>query len=276
MPRKSKNQVEEQDEVEVKAEPKKLSFAVRWFNEYAVNDRHDLKIICDLTARSMHDQFQINVATDNTEIYGVIFYVTFMEILKFIRSKQKDKYKKQFNIEIANSLNIGYINNTDDSNEKVGNFMPIMEYISVNRNVVPPESDRDTKHLDPNLIRWKEMNSKQNAECYKSIQDNTFKTLADDYGIMLRTAEMVIPCFCIFLDNTTNYLKLKFQDESTGNDISEVSIDVFGLYKVFYSYDEDEDGKTDDNGNSLGERIEYVPSIPVKLALKQDELAAGD
>ena len=50
--------------------------------------------------------------------------------LEFIR--KKEKVYNNFTIQIAQSLNIGYTNNDDEENEKVGNFMPIMEYIIEN------------------------------------------------------------------------------------------------------------------------------------------------
>ena len=262
MPRKAKEEVEQ--ELDVNVQTKKKSAAARWFDEYAIDSREDLKTICDLTARSLHDQFTLNVRYDKTEVYGVAFYAIFMELLKFLRNKQKEKYRKQFTVEICNSLNIGYVNNTNDDNEKVGNFMPIMEYIGINRNVVPAEDKVNEKKMIDYLMQWKQINTHQNIEFYKEIQENATRVLMDDYNIDVRTSEMIIPILCIFMDNTVNLLKLKYKDLE-GSDVSEVSINVFGLYTVYYSYSEDN-----------GEVIDYAPGIPVKLGLKSDEIASGD
>lgn len=266
MPRKKQIETPE-EELELKLPQKKKSFARRWFDEYAVNDKTDLKIICDLTARSMGDQFGIYLKSGNTECYGVIFYSIFMEIMKFIKSKQKEKYHKQFMVEIANSVNLGYVNNTDEDNEKVGNFMPIMEYININRNINPPEDKKGSEYVTSNLIDWKNINAHQNVEYYKTIEQNAYQVLWDEFNIRLRTQEAVIPCFCIFMDNITNYLKKKYEDLKD-TDVSEVSINVFGLFDAYYSYDEDNPDSKD--------IIEYQPGIALKLALKQDDVAAGD
>jgi len=262
MPRKPKV-LEEEQEVEVKIPQKKKSAAARWFDEYAVDSKEDLRTICDLTARSLHDQFLIGIESNNIEVYGVAFYVIFMEILKFLRAKQKEKFHKQFSVEICNSINIGYTNNMDEDNEKVGNFMPMIEYIGINRNVVPADDSSSKQKSKDYMITWKQMNSHQNIEFYKMIEENAKQTLKEEYNMDIRTSELVMPILCIFLDNTVNLLKIKFQD-LVGKDVSEVSINVFGLYTVFYSFDED----------TNTEQIEYQPGIALKLATKQDELAS--
>ena len=131
MPKKKENMEEEMQLEEKQSVPKNLTFSQRWFQEHAVNNTSEMRMICDLTARSAEEQFSINVRSGHTEVYAVIFYATFVTILEFIREKQKTY--NNFTIAIANSINIGYTNNDDIENEKVGNFMPIMEYIGTNR-----------------------------------------------------------------------------------------------------------------------------------------------
>lgn len=260
MPKKIK---EKELELEVQAPKKKESFAVRWFKECAVNNTTELKHVCDLTARSADEQFKMYIPSGNTEIYAVVFYATFMTILEFIRSKQKQY--KNFTIEVANSINIGYTNNDDDENEKVGNFMPIMEYIGINRNIVDNEKDLDPDRTTNNFLRWKALNIKQNVTYYKDVQERAYEHLQRDYVINLRTSEAVIPLFCIFMDHITNVLKIKYR-EAEGTDISEVSMNVLGLFDVYYSYSEEDGGK---------EFIEFQPNVTMKLALKSDEVAGN-
>lgn len=248
--------------IDLKPEVKKETFVTRWFKDYAVNNREELKIVCDLTARSAETQFNMYLKSGNTEVYAVVFYATFMTILDFIRSKQKTH--NNFTIEIANSVNLGYTNNDDEDNEKVGNFMPIMEYISVNRNIVNDNSmTEDSSSV--NCIKWKELNIKKTADYYKDIQEKTFETLRSEYKTSLRTSEAVIPLFCIFLDNLTNELKHKFNElKDTG--ISEVSINCLGLFDIYYSFDEE----------TNTEILEYQPNITMKLKLKQDDVASRE
>lgn len=261
MPRK--RPVEKEEEVDIKKEVKKETFVTRWFKDYAVNNASDLKIACDLTSRAAEEQFCMYIQSHNTEVYGVIFYATFLTILDSIRQKQK--VYNNFTIEIANSINLGYSNNTDEDNEKVGNFMPIMEYIGINRKLVDTNSTLESDKTTANFIRWKELNIKKNIEYYKEIQETAYERLRKEYRTNIRTSEGIFPLFCIFLDNVISILKIKFQ-EAQGTDVSEVSMNVFGLFDVYYSFN------PDDNQ----EIIEFTPNIRMKLALKDDNAAGKE
>lgn len=261
MPRKPK--VEKEEELDIKTPDKKETFVTRWFKDNAVNNATELKTICDLTARSAEEQFRLYLKSGNTEVYAVVFYGTFLTILNSL--KQKQKIYNNFTIEICNSINIGYTNNDDENNEKVGNFMPIMEYIGINRNIVDSSSSFDVDTTSQNFIRWKELNIKKNIEYYKEIQEIAYEKLKSEYKTNLRTSEAVIPLFCIFMDHITNLLKVKFR-EADGTDVSEVSMNILGLFDVFYSYNEDDNQ----------EIIEFQPNIRMKLALKSDEIASRD
>lgn len=260
MPRKPK---EVEQEIDVKAPVKKETFATRWFKDYAVNNAKELKFVCDLTSRSAEEQFSMFLNSGNTEVYAVVFYATFMTILEFIRSKQK--VYNNFTIQIANSINIGYTNNDDEENEKVGNFMPILEYISINRTIVDDSVSFESDTSSVNLIRWKQLNIKKEVEYYKEIQEKAYQKLLNEFKTGLRTAEAVIPLFCIFMDHITNVLKMKFK-EAEGTDVSEVSMNVLGLFDVFYSFNEEE-------GQEV---IEFQPNISMKLALKADDVASRE
>lgn len=248
--------------IDLKNEPKKETFVTRWFNDYAVNNKEDMKTVCDMTARDAEEQFKMRLKSGNTEVYAVVFYATFMSILDFIKSKQKTY--NNFTIQIANSINVGYTNNTDDENEKVGNFMPILEYISVNRSIVD-DSALEEETTAINFIKWKELNIKKTAEYYKEIQNNAYELLRREYKVSLRTSEAPIPLFCIFFDNITNLLKYKYKElEGTGS--SETSLNVLGLFDLFYSYDAEHDE----------EIVEMQPNITMKLALKNDDIASRE
>ena len=260
MPKKVK---EVEQEIDLSAPKKKETFVTRWFRDYAVNNASELKTVCDLTARSAEEQFSMYLNTGNTEVYAVIFYATFLTILDFIKTKQKQY--NDFTIEICNSINIGYTNNDDEENEKVGNFMPIMEFININRNIVDMDSTIGADKTTQNFIRWKELNIKKNVEYYKEIQEKAYERLKSEYHINIRTSEGVIPLFCIFMDHISNVLKMKYK-EVLNTDISEVSMNVLGLFDIFYSYDEE-------NGQEI---IDFQPNITMKLALKNDENASRE
>lgn len=260
MPRKVK---EEEQQIDVKAPVKQETFVTRWFNDYAVNNRTELKFVCDLTARSAEEQFSMYLKSGNTEVYSVVFYATFMTILRFLKGKQNSY--NNFTIQICNSINIGYSNSTNEEHEKVGNFMPIMEHIGINRNVVNEDTSYDVDRTSQSFLRWKELNTKKNVEYYKEIQEHAYELLKSQYKTNLRTSEAIIPLFCTFMDHIVNVLKVKFK-EADGTDISEVSMNVLGLFDVYYSFNEEDDR----------EIIEFQPNITMKLALKSDDVAGRD
>lgn len=258
MPKKAKEN-EKEVEVDLVNREKKETKVMRWFRENTVNNASELRIVCDLTSRSAEEQFSMYIKSGHNEVYGVIFYATMMSIMEFI--KDKEKTYNNFTMEIAKSVNIGYINNTDDTNEKTGNFEVIMEYIGINRQIVDNGDDNVDK-TNQNFIRWKELNIKKNIEYCKDIQTRSYERLKNEFAVSLRTSEAVIPLFCIFLDNLTGVLKNKYK-EAIGTDISQVSINVFGLFDAYYSFDEE----------ANEEIIEFKPTIKLKLFAKDDNLA---
>ena len=260
MPRKVK---EEEQQIDIKAPVKQETFVTRWFNDYAVNNKTELKFVCDLTARSAEEQFSMYLKSRNTEVYAVIFYATFLTILRFLKGKQNSYNNLTF--QICNSINLGYSNSNDEDNEKVGNFMPIMEYIGINRSVVNEDTSYDADRTSQNFLRWKELNIKKNIEYYKEIQEHAYEVLKSQYKTNLRTSEAIIPLFCTFMDHIVNVMKVKFK-EAAGTDVSEVSMNVLGLFDVYYSFYEEDDK----------EIIEFQPNITMKLALKSDDVAGRD
>lgn len=265
MPRKSKLEEEREIDVGPVQEEKKKTFASNWFDTNCVNNKKELRYVCDLTARSVAEQFSMVVRSNNTEVFAVIFYATFMSIMEYIKSKQKTY--SQFSMQIANSLNIGYTNNDDDENEKVGSYLPFMEYVGINRSIIHQEDDDEyTGNTSAtNYIRWRQLNTKKEVEMMKEVQNNAYQKLQSEYHISLRTEEAVIPIFCIFLDNLVSVAKELYK-QADGTGVSEVSINVFGLFEVYYSYDEE----------AQHEVIEYQPEYAMKLFIKDDSLAARE
>ena len=261
MPRKVKEEEQQIDVVTTVAKPE--TFVTRWFNDYAVNNKTELKFVCDLTSRSAEEQFSMYLKSGNTEVYSVVFYATFLTILRFLKGKQNSY--NNFTIQICNSINIGYSNSTNEDNEKVGNFMPIMEHIGINRSVVNEDTSYDVDRTAESFLRWKELNTKKSVEYYKEIQEHAYELLKSEYKTNLRTSEAIIPLFCTFMDHIVNVLKVKFK-EADGTDVSEVSMNVLGLFDVYYSFNEEADQ----------EIIEFQPNITLKLALKSDDIAGRE
>jgi hypothetical protein len=253
MPRVKKTEKEE--ELDIK-KPVRDSVVTRWFKENAGDSAHDLKIVSELTARSCWDQFNLS-PTVSGEVYAVIFYATFMTIIDFLMSQRK-KYS-QYTMEIGQCINIGYMNNTNDDNEKVGSFDPIIEYIGTNTRV---QKDNETS-ITANLNKWKGANVKTEDEIREKIEKATLARLnSDEFKIDTRTDQMIFPIFGTFMDNLVAYVKVKYK-EAMGTNVSTVSIDVFRIFRIKYSFNEEENM----------ECIEYEPLTLMKCPMKSDDIS---
>lgn len=248
------------DEVAVPVKKKK-TFSTVWFEDNCKNDKDTILTICNLTARSAEEQFMMHSRTNNNEIFACIFFATLMNTIDYIKKKQKSW--KNFTLQIANSVNIGYCNNDDDDNEKMGNFQPILEHIGINRKLIN-KSDSSTDATKQNFCLWKELNTKRSVEYYKEIQEQTYESLVSDFAITLPTSEAVFPLFCIFMDHIVSVAKLQYQENEDVKAVSEIHFNVLGLFDIYYSYDDENDK----------EHIELDPGVSIKLRFKNDAIAA--
>ena len=250
------------EEVFVPKPPAKKPFPIIWFDQNVSDNKAEMLAISEVTLLSCLEQFRLEVGIEKKALYAVIFFGTFEAILQYLRSKQKTFNK--YTIQLFNSINIGYSNSNAKENEKVGNFMPVMEYIGVNRHLADPQ--KVTSDISStNYNAWKTLNSKKNVEHYDDIQKLAFERLRTEYKIDLRTDEAVWPIFCVFMDNINNVLRMKFR-EAQGTKVSQIKISVMGIFDAYYSYDETIDK----------EYIEYTPKPFFKLRLKNDSSAAMD
>ena len=262
---KEKDENEEFNEAIEEPKQKKITRTIKWFNEYCTENKTEIKMICDIVADSVAKQFDMHVKSSNTEVFALIFFVTFETILDFLRSKQSSY--DNFTFEICKSINIGYTNNTDENNEKVGNFMPMMEHIGINRSIIRNEDLSSDDHSEVNFIKWKQQNLTQNENYLNQIQNQSATKLATEYGIQIVNNEAIIPIFCTFFDVLAQVLKLKYYDMiETSPEKSEYSINVLGLFTAFYSFDSEESK----------ENIDYSPGIYMKLRQKSDLKSSKD
>jgi hypothetical protein len=258
MPKKPK---EVELDLQTSESPKKETFVTRWFKDACPDNPEDIKSICELTARSAEEQFKLELKGSNYEVFALVFFATFESVLDFLREKQK-RHKK-YSIEICNSINIGYQNSVDPDNEKMGNFMPVMEYVGVNRNIVN-SSEMTPDTTTKSFILWKELNIKKRIEDYKEIQELAYDLILNKYNTDLRTSEAAIPLFCIFMDHINNVLRMKYR-EAEGTKVSEIKLRVMGIFDAFYSFNEE----------TAKEVIQYTPLPFFKLGLKNDSVATG-
>lgn len=261
MPRVSKDIDNKKNDIVETKIPKKVTRVSIWFQDHCTENISDIKHICNLTARTLDEDFGMYSKSNNTEVFAVVFFATFISILKYIAGKQKTY--KNYSIQIFNSINIGYTNNENDDNEKVGNFTPIFEYVGTNKEVVkdPDDGVITADKMEKKFSLWKTINSKKNVEQYKEIQEMAFQKLIDEFKVDLRYSESIFPIFCTFFDHIIAVLKLKYR-EAEGTDIHEIKLNILGLFDIYYSFDEEN-----------GEIIDFEPNITSKLTLKNDEVA---
>lgn len=240
-------------------EKRKIRSVEEWFDSTCVDNRKSILAVCGVMERIAAEQFKMSNHYGVPEVWALIFYQTFRTILDFLAKKREEGYT-EFEVYVAKCVIIGYTNYVDEESEKVGNFMPFMEWIGKDS----PIKYNDHESHDDNFIRWKEQNTYKNAEFSKWIQDRAAWELNKTYGMNIGSPEAVIPIFCTFLDTLVSILKLDYQD--AGEDVSRVKMNVLGLFEVIYSFDE-EDNK---------EIVDFKPSITPKMELKNDSIAEKD
>lgn len=242
-----------------------IPWALRWFNQYVIDDKEDIRKICAVVDKMASEKLDIAIANNggHMEVYAAVFHGILTAIMEYMRSKQKEGYK-QFTIELGNSLNFGYDNDDDENNEKVGNFMPILEYIGTSTH---PQRPRDTGVSNTNTIaaaamNWKSANMKKTTSHYQAIQEIAYKILSKSYRVQLPTSELIFPIFCLFLDNMAAVLKYKY-NELQGTGVSQVSMNVVGMFKATYSFDV----------INNEEIIQYQAFPAIKLGMKSDTMS---
>jgi hypothetical protein len=262
---KEKDETDEFTDVIEEPKQKKITHTIKWFNEYCTEDKKYIKMICDLVADSVATQFDMHVKSSNTEVFALIFFVTFETILDFL--KQKQSSYDNFSFIICKCVNIGYNNNTDTENEKVGNFMPVIEYMGINRNIIRDENNNADDKSEVNFIRWKQQNLTQNENYCNQVQNQAALRLASEYGVQIVNNEAIIPIFCIFFDMIVEVIKAGFYDIRAGSDdITEFKINVLGLFDAYYSFDPEKNV----------EAIDYLPGIYTKLREKSDMISCKE
>ena len=226
-----------------------------WFERTCVDDRDKILAVCAVTGRMLADQFNMRTRENLDEVWALVFYECWLQILEFL-SRKTSQYT-EFEVQVEKCVRIGYTNYLNDDDEKVGNFMPFMEWVGKDTSIVynPHET------ADDNFIRWKEQNSIKNVDMQKEIQDKTALLINRKYGMNIGSPDAVIPIFCIFLDNVVNILKQDYKD--AGEDVSKVKMNVLSQFTVTYSFD------TDDNR----EIVDFSPSVAIKMEIKNDTKA---
>lgn len=252
-------------EMEAPAPVRKITRSEAWFNANVQDNRKEIEEVCEMTGRRIHEQARVILSNPNSTpvLFALVVDRTFTAIANFLVKKQSAGYRS-FSILLGRNFNIGYRDGDDDTSEKIGNFVPVLEYGEQNKSIVPSSSAEPEEIAIDSYKRWLELNTVEAADDATLIASEAFDHLLNEDRINLRHKEAIIPIFCIFIDMLVEVLKIKYQEKKDANR-TEVLINVFGLFKAYYSID-----ATDNT-----EVIEFEPGIKLKQDMKSDKYAGG-
>lgn len=226
-----------------------------WFKDNVSENVDELLAIGELANRKLHDILSIGMDVPMTTIS--IYAQIFQSICQVIAAKEKDY--DSFNLNVADTLHIGYDNTDSEDDEKTGNFMVYMNHIE-NPKIDSTLDEDETKTL-PLCAMWNAMNVKTQAEVIKEAAVQAIKDLSSMIDIKVESHEYIIPMFCIIHSQIIRFIKQKRSELG----LSEYEINVCGLYTAGCSTTEEAE-----------EEIYFAPSIALKLLFKNDSIASSD
>lgn len=190
-----------------------------WYVKNVVEDHEDIETIANLAKKALYDKLSIEINSTDVVIstYGVIFKV----IEDYIKEQQESH--PEYSLNIANRFEIGYTNTDDESQEKVGNFMIYMKVLE--NNAMDMQIDEDEDRTIELATQWNAANITSNVEAVKEISARSLRRASQDLEIELGSLEVVIPFFCIVLEQIIAYMKIKRAEEN----VQEYEINLCGL-----------------------------------------------
>lgn len=227
-----------------------------WYENTVVEDQDDCNHIAGMATNECLRRWNIGIGSDDEPEMVLGFYsIVFATIIDELRTKRSDA--SEFAINIADVLEIGYDDSTDDGEqEKAGNFCPYIYDIGKRTNVV---EDPDLDAVE-RCVRWNSENVKTQKKIISDIATNSVKNLHELLDIHLGSPEAIFPLFTTIHEQIVLYMKTK-QAESGA---SEVMINFAGNFDVYCRIVE--------GGETV---IEYSPKPSLKLGIKNDSAATA-
>lgn len=228
--------------------------SMTWFKDNVSENQDELLTIGDLANRKLHEVLSLGLDSPMTTI--AIYAQIFESMCHVVASKESDY--DSFNLNMADSFDIGYDTTTSEDDEKSGNFMVYMRHI-VNQKIdaVLDEDEDNTLAL---CAIWNATNVKTQAEVIKEVAVQALKDLGSIINIKMESHEFVIPMFCIIHSTLIRFITQKRVELAK----SEYELNVAGLFTAGCAVNE--------NGD---EEIYFVPSITLKLLFKNDSIASN-
>jgi len=170
----------------------------------------------------------------------------------------KEKEYDDFNLNVADRLEVGYSTTNSDDDEKTGNYMVYIRHLESKASDMPLDEDEDDTIVL--CTQWNAANIRVQADVMKEVAARAKKDLSDIINIKTGNYEFIVPMFCIIHSQILRYIRMKRKEV----DKSEYELNVAGLYTIGIQVTEDTE-----------EEIYYVPSIALKLKFKNDAIASG-
>lgn len=227
-----------------------------WYENTVVEDQEDCINIAGMANKECLRRWNIGLGGEDEPEVALGFYsVVFNSIVDMLRSKRADN--NEFAINIANVIEIGYDDSTDDGEqEKPGNFCPYIYDLGVKTNI---DEDPDHDSIE-RCVRWNSENVKEQKKTLSEIASNAVKTLHESLDIHLGSTEAVFPLFTTIHEQLVEYMKTKQAESGT----STVMINFCGNFDIYCRLVE---------GGDVA--IEYAPKPSDKIGIKSDSTATA-
>lgn len=221
------------------------------FDENCVEDVDENIIVLDIARRELKNKFSIDIEEPN--VLGTIFYVAWNAMIEHVVEMESEY--KNYQLCVCDRLIIGFDNDDNDENEKVGNFA--LQIIDMDHIVDPSDIMDPSITAKEKCVRWNAENTVNQPEQLMQISIRIQKLL-QIVDLLLASPETVLPIFIIIYQQLIQYIK--YYRES--NDKFEYCINFMGCFKIYARQNEDD-----------GSDITIMPSIADKLIAKNDKEA---
>lgn len=227
----------------------------QWIRDNFVQDQEICKNIAKEAIQQIYDCFRIRFTTDETVLafYSKV-YDAIMDILWDKRSTHSE-----YAINIADRVEFGYVDNTDEDMEKVGSFVP---YIY---NLDTPVSDFASDDISAKSIElcteWATNNVKSQIKTIHDISVRATKLLAE-VDIPNPDENIIIPCFVKIHEAMVAYLKHYYDlyhYKEDNPDTYELNVDFCGNFNVVV--------RKDAENQTV---LEIAPNVASKIGTKDD------
>jgi hypothetical protein len=232
-----------------------------WIGDNVVEDFDICKSIAEQARKSLYDRFHIAFTDDETVLgfYGVVWNVIWDTI-----ELERDS-KKEFVVNIANFLELGFANNENDDTEKSGSFVPVIYSLDGK-----PEYSNDDYNMSTveKCQSWNTSNIKTKKKFFDNVSQRASKQLASKVDIHLSEPEVILPCWTIIHETIIKFLPLKYSTEWYKEDDIETyekTVNFCGCFNAILR-----------NNKDGVATINIVPNVSSKVSIKDDSRAVID